>query len=263
MAMDNFLEEVATKRNRGAETVMYVLANIMMVVFGLWAFLMLQGIMMLINAGEGAGPIIYYVVMTLLTGGIAVLLFLRRDRIRTEYEYTFTNGQMDFAQVFNNKKRKNLGTMNLKNVEALGLVNSGSFNRYINMKGIKRDNWFVNRDAQLFYFYFSKDSVKRIIIIEVSDEMLALIKRYAAPGFKGVHCNAQLNAGQVRRICRMTPGAEQLLRSSYDALGLSARAHDRILRVARTVADLAGKPLLDEDSLLEALQYRAQEKLDG
>ena len=119
MAMDNFLEEVATKRNRGAETVMYVLANIMMVVFGLWAFLMLQGIMMLINAGEGAGPIIYYVVMTLLTGGIAVLLFLRRDRIRTEYEYTFTNGQMDFAQVFNNKKRKNLGTMNLKNVEAL------------------------------------------------------------------------------------------------------------------------------------------------
>ena len=74
MAMDNFLEEVATKRNRGAETVMYVLANIMMVVFGLWAFLMLQGIMMLINAGEGAGPIIYYVVMTLLTGGIAVLL---------------------------------------------------------------------------------------------------------------------------------------------------------------------------------------------
>ena len=75
MAMDNFLEEVATKRNRGAETVMYVLANIMMVVFGLWAFLMLQGIMMLINAGEGAGPIIYYVVMTLLTGGIAVLLF--------------------------------------------------------------------------------------------------------------------------------------------------------------------------------------------
>ena len=111
-----------------------------------------------------------------------MLLFLRRDRIRTEYEYTFTNGQMDFAQVFNNKKRRNLGTMNLKNVEALGLVNSGSFNRYINMKGIKRDNWFVNRDAQLFYFYFSKDSVKRIIIIEPSEEMVGLIKKYVPQG---------------------------------------------------------------------------------
>lgn len=56
MAMDNFLEEVATKRNRGAETVMYVLANIMMVVFGLWAFLMLQGIMMLTTPARAQVP---------------------------------------------------------------------------------------------------------------------------------------------------------------------------------------------------------------
>ena len=86
--------------------------------------------------------------------------------------------------------------------------------------------------------------------------------RYAAPGYEGVRCNAQLTAGQVRRVCRMTPAAERLLRASYDTLGLSARAHDRILRVARTVADLAGKQLLDEEALLEALQYRAQEKVE-
>ena len=86
-------------------------------------------------------------------------------------------------------------------------------------------------------------------------------KRYSAPGYKNIHCNAQLTAGQVRRICRMTPAAEQLLRASYDTLGLSARAHDRILRVARTIADLAGERLLNEDALLEALQYRAQEKI--
>ena len=87
-------------------------------------------------------------------------------------------------------------------------------------------------------------------------------RRYAAPGYEGVRCNAQLTAGQVRRVCRMTPAAERLLRASYDTLGLSARAHDRILRVARTVADLAGKQLLDEEALLEALQYRAQEKVE-
>ena len=87
-------------------------------------------------------------------------------------------------------------------------------------------------------------------------------KRYAAPGFENIHCNAQLTAGQVRRVCRMTPAAEALLRSSYDALGLSARAHDRLLRVARTIADRAGRPLLDEEALLEALQYRAQEKVE-
>ena len=183
MAMDNFLEEVATKRNRGTETLMYILANIMMVLFAIMAFMYMMGLQGALQQGAGFMDLLLAVILPMLaTGGIAVLLFLYRDRLRTEYEYTFTNGQMDFAQVFNNKKRKNLGTMNIKNVEAMGLVNSGSFHRFINMPGIKRSNWFCNRDAQLFYFYFSKDSVKRIIIIEVSEDMLGLIKRYATPG---------------------------------------------------------------------------------
>ncbi len=181
--MDNFLEEVASRRNRGAESVMFALANVMMVVFGIMAMWYLMALQFAIGEGAGLVEILISVVFPLaLFAGSAVLLYFRRDRIRTEYEYTFTNGQMDFAQVFNNKKRKSLGTMNIKNVEALGLVNSGSFNRYISMPGVKKSNWFINRDAQLFYFYFSKDSVKRIIIIEVSDDMLTLIKRYAAPG---------------------------------------------------------------------------------
>ena len=79
----------------------------------------------------------------------------------------------------------------------------------------------------------------------------------------GVRCNAQLPGAALRKYCRMTPKAQQILRAAFERLGYSARAYDRILRVARTVADLAGKTLLDEDSLLEALQYRAQEKLDG
>ena len=183
MAMDNFLEEVATRRNRGMETAMYILANLMMVAFGFLAMLYFMSLQGAMSQGASFVEILIGVILPLLlTGGCAVLLFLYRDRVRTEYEYTFTNGQMDFAQVFNNKKRKNLGTMNVKNVEALCLVASGSFNRYINMDGIKRSNWFVNRDAQLFYFYFSKDQQKRIIIIEASDEMISLIKRYAAQG---------------------------------------------------------------------------------
>ena len=183
MAMDNFLEEVATRRSRGMETFMYLLANVMMVVFALLAMMYLMTLQSALSQGATIIQILLGVVLPMaVTGGAAVLLFLYRDRLRTEYEYTFTNGQMDFAQVFNNKKRKNLGTMNVKNVEAMGLVASGSFNRYINMPGIKRSNWFVNRDAQLFYFYFSKDQQKRIIIIEASDDMIALIKRYAAQG---------------------------------------------------------------------------------
>ena len=66
--------------------------------------------------------------------------------------------------------------MNLKNIKACGKVASGSFNRYINLQGIKRSNWFVNREADLFYIYFEKDSAKRIIIMEPNEEMERLIR---------------------------------------------------------------------------------------
>ena len=185
MLNDNFLEEVATKRNRGLQTALMGVSAVLMVVMAIYGVMGLNTVVYMFSGAFGEIPtvtLIFAVVEVLLSLGVAVLLFLFRDRIRTEYEYTFTNGQMDFAQVFNNKKRKNLGTMNIRNVEAMGLVASGSFNRYLNMKDVKRSNWFVNRDAQLFYFYFSKDNQKRMIIIEVSDDMLALIKRYAAQG---------------------------------------------------------------------------------
>ena len=180
--MDSFLEEVVTKRNKSLQTAMLVGANILWVVLGFYALIILESLISVIfSTGFDIGYIIP-IVEVIVFGGIAVLLFLYRDHIRTEYEYTFTNGQMDFAQVFNNKKRKALGTMNIRNVEACGLVSSGSFQRYITMPGIKRTNWFLNRDAELLYFYFQKDSQKRIIIIEPSEEMLLNIRKYLPQG---------------------------------------------------------------------------------
>ena len=180
--MDNFREEVVTKRNRGMQTALFVIANILWVLLALYAFLLLQGLSMALAEHGFSTALILYIVEFLLFGGAALLLFLRRDRIKTEYEYTFTNGQMDFAQVFNNKKRKALGTMNIRNVEACGLVSSGSFQRYINQQGIKRTNWFLNRDGNLFYFYYVKENQKNMIVIEPSEEMVEMIRRYVPAG---------------------------------------------------------------------------------
>ena len=104
------------------------------------------------------------------------------DKLLTEYEYTFTNGALDFAEVYNNKKRKSLGSLNVKNVEAFGKVTSSSFQRYLNMPGIKRMNWFLNRDAELYYFYFTKESDKKMIILEPSEEMVGYIRQYLPNG---------------------------------------------------------------------------------
>jgi hypothetical protein len=176
------MEEVASKKNTAVQSIMLVLAWIIMIVSALYAVMQLQSIFYVYSQYGVGLELLMTVVEMLLFGGLAVLLYLKKDTIKTEYEYTFTNGVMDFAQVFNNKKRKNLGTMNLKNIAACGLVSSGSFNRYINTPGVKRNNWFVNREAELFYFYFEKDSKKSIIIIEPSQDMIAMIRRAVGQG---------------------------------------------------------------------------------
>ena len=81
--------------------------------------------------------------------------------------------------------------------------------------------------------------------------------RYAGTG---VRCNAQLPPALLRRYCTTTPAAASLLREAFRAMGLSARAYDRILKVARTIADLAGADRIGEEHLAEALQYRSLDR---
>ncbi len=174
MSMDHFLEEVAVKKKNSLNRIVYYISWVVMIISALFAFLELQ---VLIRAFD-----VYSLVITLISAGIAVYIFLFHDRLLTEYEYTFTNGSLDFAEVYNNKKRKSLGSLNVKTVDAFGKVSSGSFRRYLNMPDVKRMNWFLNREAELYYFFFSKDSAKKMIILEPSEEMVKLIRQYIPYG---------------------------------------------------------------------------------
>ena len=82
-------------------------------------------------------------------------------------------------------------------------------------------------------------------------------KRYAGLGFG---CNAHIPAGLLRQFCPLTKGADSLLRGAFQSMGLSARAYDRILKVSRTIADLAGVEEIGEAQVAEALQYRCLDK---
>ena len=172
--MDHFHEEVVVKKNRLFNDVLYMLANVVMVICALLTFMTLSTLLSNFN--------FVILAFVLINGAIAFLLFLYRDRLRTEYEYTFTNGDLDFAKVFNNQKRKTLGTMRVKNVDAFGPVNSEGFRKIINMPDLKRRNWFLNRDGNLYYFYYQKENAKDVIVLEPTDELVDLIKKYLPMG---------------------------------------------------------------------------------
>jgi magnesium chelatase family protein len=89
-------------------------------------------------------------------------------------------------------------------------------------------------------------------------------ERFGERGANGrhaaVHCNAHMGSRLLRRHCRTTPAGEELLRTAVTRLGLSARAYHRVLKISRTIADLAGCEEVDPAHIGEAIQYRTLDR---
>jgi len=79
-------------------------------------------------------------------------------------------------------------------------------------------------------------------------------------GENGVYANAQMSSKQLREICRISNVGENLLKRAMEKLNLSARAYDRILKVSRTIADLAGSADIQPEHLAEAIHYRSLDR---
>ena len=80
--------------------------------------------------------------------------------------------------------------------------------------------------------------------------------------FRGtsITCNALITPDKLQELCPMDDGAEAMMKSVFDALGLSARAYDRILKVARTIADINGCEVISRRHVAEAAQYRSLDR---
>jgi magnesium chelatase family protein len=77
---------------------------------------------------------------------------------------------------------------------------------------------------------------------------------------KTIYCNAMMPSNMVKEVCEINEAGKALLKTAMERLGLSARAYDRILKVSRTIADLAGSAEIKTDHLAEAIQYRSLDR---
>ena len=77
---------------------------------------------------------------------------------------------------------------------------------------------------------------------------------------EGVYANAQMSSKQLKEICAISTAGQNLLKVAMEKLNLSARAYDRILKVSRTIADLAASADIKPEHLAEAIQYRSLDR---
>ena len=78
--------------------------------------------------------------------------------------------------------------------------------------------------------------------------------------YKNTHCNAQMSSKQLRTYCRLDDASNAMLKTAMEKFNLSARAYNRIIKVARTVADLEAAPEIRIEHLAEAINYRSLDK---
>jgi len=94
-------------------------------------------------------------------------------------------------------------------------------------------------------------------------EKVAAARSVQVQRFKGekkIFCNAHMETRHVRKHCELDGPSQELLKTAIEKLGLSARAYDRILKVARTIADLDAKPAIESSHIGEAIQYRSLDR---
>ena len=98
---------------------------------------------------------------------------------------------------------------------------------------------------------------------EAIRERVILARNIQADRYKeneGVYANAQMSSKMLKEICIISPAGHNLLKTAMEKLNLSARAYDRILKVSRTIADLAGSVDIKPEHMAEAIQYRSLDR---
>ena len=182
--MDDFLEHTAVRQKRGAFTALYILAWVALIICALVAVF---GLSSMLGVNYETGAMMFRpqsLLIAAVFGGLAFFLWRAKDECRVEYDYAFTNGIMDISKVMNERRRRYLCSVETKEFISCGPATGPAFQKALNEPGVKIHNWFVNREAKLTFFYFQKKGVKHVMVLELNEAMLSVIrsKKYLQMG---------------------------------------------------------------------------------
>ena len=107
------------------------------------------------------------------------------------------------------------------------------------------------------WILFGKEETSSEIRKRVNEARRIQKERYKEDG---IFSNADLTPRLLEKYCKLDDESRKLLKDAFGKLGLSARAHGRILKVARTIADLAGEENIKKQHIAEAIQYRSLDR---
>ncbi|MBQ6373468.1 MAG: hypothetical protein IJJ45_03175 [Clostridia bacterium] len=174
--MDDYLEQTVSKHGGDATSILYYAAWLIVAVFAVIALFALSNV---VGLDPQTGRMAFSpvsLVLALAAGGVAYLGYRKKDNLRVEYDYVFTNGTLDISSVLNNKRRRYLCELEMKDVIRCGPAAGPAFDRSLKEPNVRRHNWFVNRGAKLYHFYFQKNGVKHLAVMELNDEMIRMIR---------------------------------------------------------------------------------------
>jgi magnesium chelatase family protein len=100
-----------------------------------------------------------------------------------------------------------------------------------------------------------------LVVVDVKKSTsVPLVQLGRYNGKKNIYCNAHLGSQDIRKHCAIDDDAQSLLKTAIERFGLSARAYDKVLKVARTIADLNTEANIKIHHIAEAIQYRSLDK---
>lgn len=179
---DDFVEQIVSDENGGARNVLYYGLRGISVVLAIFALFSLASILDL--SGEGSFLNISALIGTLVGAGLFLLAWRGANRARLEYDYTFTNGVLEVAAVFNGAKRKALTSVRTADMQSAGSVNDPACRKILRTPGVQKHRWYLHENAPHYYFYFAKKGEKHAVLLELNEEMRRVIfqKKYFQPG---------------------------------------------------------------------------------